>query len=308
MRLYSKPVTVTDLPRCIELAGEPIRQIAARFGTDPAGVFGDLLRTNRLNGATIFDQADPSKILGFGTGFFISDLALQKALSGDLKSVLTGMLSGTLPATYIADLRAQEKGHLGDGLNLYSCFSGWIDDRPAIKTALARSVEIDLSGLNLKSSYKEIYDPAIAKGYARFFGLPVHPRPKLTWKLGDPILVGTTREAWSISEQPGQPVNDWFDPAKPRLLLGRSQRRILQMLLLKPSLTNTALADQLALSADHVRKEVIKAFHAVFADQAVSGEKGMDESKRRQIIEYLRMNPQDMRPWVVWQSQLSAAV
>jgi DNA-binding NarL/FixJ family response regulator len=111
------------------------------------------------------------------------------------------------------------------------------------------------------------------------------------------VQVGMTRRQ-SLAEPAGSPISLLFRSEMPRYFFAASERRVLRAAL--SGRTDTDIATQLGVTRDAVKKTWRNVFARV--DQAANGDADGAEQqtahRRRELLEYIRQHPEELRPFV----------
>jgi hypothetical protein len=304
-----RPLRVSDLPKCIVLAKEPVGALAGS-ARRAERVFSELLRNNVLTGVAIVDSMT-GELEGFGSVLSVHDSVMERIEADVQFSFLEELVNERIDHRYLLTLSQQEALHRppelttkisgparreiepGGGVNLIGAFSGWSSESTSIKDALARSVESYLSGLYVKRFYKQIFSLEIAESYAMHFGLKLHER------INGSYLAGLSRQDWQMSKLPAKPINQVFEVKRCRYALSMSERRLMQLAILDPSLPQYRHRERLGLT------EVTSTVRSVKQKLGfVGSEKKRSHETWHELVSMLSRNPAELRPWTIIPEQL----
>ncbi len=106
-------------------------------------------------------------------------------------------------------------------------------------------------------------------------------------------IVGMTRER-SLAEPAGSPISFLFRSTPPRYFFSASERRVMRLAMSGKSDSETAAA--LTVSVDAVKNAWKRVFERI---QLLAPAERMDAPhRRRQLLDYLRQHPEELRPYL----------
>jgi|SRR5579871_970869 len=308
MRLKSRPPAVSDLQQCVSMTHEPVARFTSS-SSDVSAALRRLLMSGKVFGAVIYENDTPQSVVAFGFVSPITKPALPSLLSPTAPSFLEHLLDSEWCERCLLNPRAQELAHRASGVDVIGCLNGWMNDDVALKDELAKSLQPLLGGLHVASYYKETFDSNLAKSYEHQFGLPpqcIKRRKALDGSVLEATLLGLTRDDWLESKQkPTQPVNMIFGSLPPTFHLRPSWRRILQLAMIDRSLTHAEIASHLGISRDYVTKAILDTHDVIFG--TAKAKLSAAEARRctRRVLDFVAVNPQEVRPWVLLPRQKS---
>ena len=249
----------------------------------------------------------PDSIEGFGASVFVTDTFVDEFLS-ERRHYLDAALyeriidgpSPVLSEAEIADANS------GDGLNLVVLNFGLRDHdlsnmvtQQALRLGNAAFYALH-AGYRMKTIVNEVFGDAAAQ-YMQAGGFR-----RLDTVRGNGGSGASTPHLFALRrEWVEQGVIDslWplFYPPVPQIGFSASERRVLLHALLNRS--DAEIAAQLGLSLDSVKKtwrriydRVSRRFTYLVADDRKSGAAGRSSEKRRHVLDYLRLHPEEVRP------------
>lgn len=321
MSLTARPIRVSDLPQCADLAVEPVVNLAGSKSV-VVNSFSKLLERNSLIGVTV---AEGGTVLGFATVIAISDALLKRVLSLSSPGFLRLLFSGQASVEEFLTPAQMEVVHhqynpsapfttkqiadspCADGINLMSTFSGWTEHNLHVKDLLATSLDLDVTGLRVGSYYKELYSQRDFDEFSRFFGLP-HKRTAPEGR----ILAGLTRSEWEVLKNPVQPINKVFGVGNPTVYLTEAERRVVQASLELRGAPERKVALRLGTSGVKDHKESI--MRKVLDDRVLHRDSGFPDSTKSPTrgeqrwhvaLELLASHPENFRPWANMPEQVA---
>lgn len=309
MSLQPRPLRIGDLQQCLELAAEPVLNLAP----SPQRAlqrFEYLLRRNSLIGVSV---CEGSTVLGFATVIAISDQLLERVIAPTSPGFLRMLFTDNGISEQFLAVDQLELAHhrdnpnapfsesmrsralCADGINFMSAFSGWKNDDTAVKDELAKSIGTYLAGHNVGSYHKELYSQKLFDEFSRFFGLPYKRSAE------GRILAGMTRAEWHMLRNPGQPINQILGARIPTIYLTEAERRVVQIAMERPGEPQAKLAELLGVTAikDQVESIIRKVLPEREGDPNTDPDKEPKRGKQRwhEVIQFVKSKPENYRPW-----------
>jgi hypothetical protein len=317
MRLLHRPFTPSDPSACMPLVTSRCRY-GDLFGHLP-NVWCSLLRNDALVSAVIedLDCAQEDRLVAFGVSVFVTDDFLRHAKRPPLFWMGPELIRRTLRnESPILDPRAIRQANSGEGLNIFT----WeVDVRPSDNAEFsAISVELMRSFLEFHSGFK-IKEVVGQQPFGPVFELSAQAGGWLfqapsghyvgSWNVdavqqaGAPFLMGCTGEI--ARQHPGTWLGAVFEYTPPRLFLTGSEQRLLRIALGGRTDEETAAALKVSTSAVKKCWQSIYARVSLRLPELLPDDSGAPWSpsrrgteKKRRLLSYLRVHPEELRPIV----------
>lgn len=260
----------------------------------------------------------PPHVIFFGMSVFVTDQFLADARNSPTphlsSTLLRWVMEGRSPTL---DLPAVRAANSGDGLNLVINNFGFAwDEWPPEQLALILSRGTEsffwlLSGYNLREILVEYYDRrsvqfALAGGFllrSDRRGANMEAGSLLSADDQSPCCVGITAEEALAS--PGSAIAKLFPYHRPSCLFSSGEQKVLLQALLDHS--DEEIAALLDVSLSTVKKRWTGIYDCVFEQQpeilpealwaAGQTQQKRGQEKRRHLLSYLRLHPQELRPY-----------
>jgi hypothetical protein len=290
------------------------------FGQLP-GIWASLLSKDQAISSVVEDIGAPKKgsLLALGLSVFIRDEFARQAGTSPLfwigPELIRRIEKDDSP---ILDSAAIRKANSGDGLNVFV----WeIDIRPVPENDFL-AIASDISNMFFKqhAGYKikevmaqhpfgrvmhagfQVGGWFLQNGRGEYAPLP-EPKP------GAPFVLGFTREL--ARKLPGRWISTLFDYREPRIFLSPAEQRLLLRAL--EGHTDDEISNELAISSSAVKKCWQSIYTRVglrlpeLLPQSDSNGSARGSEKKRHLLSYLRIHPEELRPLLPPSSKRSVA-
>jgi DNA-binding CsgD family transcriptional regulator len=251
----------------------------------------------------------PDSIEGFGASVFVADTFVDEFLARRRNYLDAELYERIIdgPSPVLSEAQVAE-ANSGNGLNLVVLNFGLRDhdlSNPVTQQVLGvgnAAFYALHAGYQLKTIVNEVFGDAAAhymqaggfhrqdtvNGDVPSNGGPTAPHVFALHR--DWVQQGVIDSLWPL-----------FHPPAPQIGFSASERRVLLHALLNRS--DAEIAAQLGLSLDSVKKtwrriydRVSRRFSYLVADDRKSGTAGRSSEKRRHVLDYLRLHPEEVRP------------
>lgn len=305
--------TTADLPRCAALLHPGLRMPPAIRARIPE-LWYLLLKEGSLRVAVIEDLEQPGSVEAFGFSIFVSEAFIRDTLarptSRMLVAIYQSVLTGKSPVLTQRQIRAANST---TGLHLVPLHAGlrhWQLSHPRtmqVMPAFNTGFFFLHAGYNINTIVGEIH----GEDYARFMQLGGYrivrdfrrerPEDFVDVPATDWPYVAMASREW-MEPAANNPLTQLFMSPRPRIGFSATQQRLLEGALMGQP--DSGIATLLGVSLDRVKKiwrEIHEKtqrempFLVPQQDQSRDGVRG--QSRRRQLLDYLRQHMEELRPF-----------
>ena len=305
--------TAMDLSRCAALLHPGLR-IPSDIRERLPELWGDLLREGSLRAAVVEDLEQPDRVEAFGFSVFVSDEFIGDFLARPKPylsvAIYQSILAGKSAVLTPRQIRA---ANATTGLHLVPIHAGlrhWELSHPRtmqVMPALSVGFFFLHTGYNIKTLVGEVH----GEDYSRFVRLGGYriiqdfrrERPENFADVpstDSPYLAMACKD-W-LEPAANNPLTQLFMSPRPRIGFSTTQQRLLEHALMGE--TDSRIANLLNVSSDRVKK-VWRDIHEktqrempfLVPKQEHSRDGVRGQSRRRQLLDYLRMHMEELRPF-----------